>query len=136
MRCPPRWTAVAQLLGISQHIVERYVAGQLKRPRRELRDRIGRDEGGAGSAGETRVPVHVRPAPAQHVRSGRRRSANGPSGKLRRPCRIRVRVLRRSPGSNGPVSCHPPPPAPLATPRVPSAGTPSAWRRCAAGRTW
>ncbi|MFH8342739.1 telomere-protecting terminal protein Tpg [Streptomyces sp. AM6-12] len=35
--------AVAQLLGISQRTVERYVTGQLKRPRRELRDRMERE---------------------------------------------------------------------------------------------
>ncbi|MFF8910968.1 telomere-protecting terminal protein Tpg [Streptomyces olivaceoviridis] len=35
--------AAAQALGISQRTVERYVAGKLKRPRRELRDRIERE---------------------------------------------------------------------------------------------
>ncbi|GAA2607711.1 MULTISPECIES: telomere-protecting terminal protein Tpg [Streptomyces] len=35
--------AVAQLLGISQRTVERYVKGQLKRPRPELRDRMERE---------------------------------------------------------------------------------------------
>ncbi|MFI5688371.1 telomere-protecting terminal protein Tpg [Streptomyces sp. NPDC051636] len=36
-------TATAQALGISQRTVERYVAGKLKRPRRELRERIERE---------------------------------------------------------------------------------------------
>jgi hypothetical protein len=35
--------AVAQLLGVSQRTVERYVAGRLKRPRRELRERMERE---------------------------------------------------------------------------------------------
>ncbi|MET9995252.1 XRE family transcriptional regulator [Streptomyces mutabilis] len=35
--------AVAQLLGVSQRTVERYVKGQLKRPRRELRERMERE---------------------------------------------------------------------------------------------
>lgn len=35
--------AVAQLLGISQRTVERYVAGRLKRPRRDLRERLERE---------------------------------------------------------------------------------------------
>ncbi|MFD0052684.1 telomere-protecting terminal protein Tpg [Streptomyces sp. NPDC005047] len=35
--------AVARLLGISQRTVERYVKGQLKRPRPELRDRMERE---------------------------------------------------------------------------------------------
>ncbi|MFD6415159.1 telomere-protecting terminal protein Tpg [Streptomyces sp. NPDC060194] len=35
--------AVAALLGISQRTVERYVKGQLKRPRAELRDRIAQE---------------------------------------------------------------------------------------------
>ncbi|MFE9360370.1 telomere-protecting terminal protein Tpg [Streptomyces olivaceoviridis] len=35
--------AAAQALGISQRTVERYVSGKLKRPRRELRDRIERE---------------------------------------------------------------------------------------------
>ncbi|MFE1198461.1 telomere-protecting terminal protein Tpg [Streptomyces olivaceoviridis] len=35
--------AAAQALGVSQRTVERYVKGQLKRPRRELRDRIERE---------------------------------------------------------------------------------------------
>jgi hypothetical protein len=35
--------AVAQVLGVSQRTVERYVAGQLKRPRRDLRERIERE---------------------------------------------------------------------------------------------
>ncbi|MFJ4329147.1 telomere-protecting terminal protein Tpg [Streptomyces tricolor] len=34
---------VAQALGVSQRTVERYVKGQLKRPRRDLRDRIERE---------------------------------------------------------------------------------------------
>ncbi|MEU9446974.1 helix-turn-helix domain-containing protein [Streptomyces sp. NPDC048304] len=34
---------VAQLLGISQRTVERYVAGTIKRPRPELRERIDRE---------------------------------------------------------------------------------------------
>ncbi|MEV5319249.1 XRE family transcriptional regulator [Streptomyces sp. NPDC052687] len=35
--------AAAQALGISQRTVERYVKGQLKRPRRDLRDRMERE---------------------------------------------------------------------------------------------
>ncbi|MFI0915348.1 telomere-protecting terminal protein Tpg [Streptomyces abikoensis] len=35
--------AAAQALGISQRTVERYVVGKLKRPRRELRERIERE---------------------------------------------------------------------------------------------
>lgn len=35
--------AVAELLGVSQRTVERYVAGKLKRPRRDLRERIERE---------------------------------------------------------------------------------------------
>ncbi|MGQ5640811.1 MULTISPECIES: telomere-protecting terminal protein Tpg [unclassified Streptomyces] len=35
--------AVAQLLGVSQRTVERYVAGTLKRPRPELRERMDRE---------------------------------------------------------------------------------------------
>ncbi|MET9078601.1 XRE family transcriptional regulator [Streptomyces sp. NPDC004232] len=35
--------AAAQALGISQRTVERYVVGKLKRPRRDLRDRIERE---------------------------------------------------------------------------------------------
>ncbi|MEV5343453.1 telomere-protecting terminal protein Tpg [Streptomyces sp. NPDC052773] len=35
--------AAAQVLGISQRTVERYVKGQLKRPRRDLRDRMERE---------------------------------------------------------------------------------------------
>ncbi|MCK1822464.1 XRE family transcriptional regulator [Streptomyces sp. XM83C] len=35
--------ATAQLLGISQRTVERYVKGQLKRPRQDLRDRLNRE---------------------------------------------------------------------------------------------
>ncbi|MEU6669283.1 XRE family transcriptional regulator [Streptomyces sp. NPDC046727] len=35
--------AVAQLLGVSQRTVERYVAGKLKRPRQELRARMERE---------------------------------------------------------------------------------------------
>lgn len=34
---------VADLLGVSQRTVERYVAGKLKRPRRDLRERIERE---------------------------------------------------------------------------------------------
>ncbi|MEW2403593.1 XRE family transcriptional regulator [Streptomyces sp. NPDC046862] len=34
---------VAQALGVSQRTVERYVVGKLKRPRRELRERIERE---------------------------------------------------------------------------------------------
>lgn len=35
--------AAAQVLGVSQRTVERYVVGKLKRPRRDLRDRIERE---------------------------------------------------------------------------------------------
>lgn len=35
--------AVAEALGVSQRTVERYVAGKLKRPREDLRGRIGRE---------------------------------------------------------------------------------------------
>ncbi|MEU6171807.1 XRE family transcriptional regulator [Streptantibioticus parmotrematis] len=35
--------AVAQVLGVSQRTVERYVAGKLKRPRQDLRDRLERE---------------------------------------------------------------------------------------------
>ncbi|MCX5395254.1 XRE family transcriptional regulator [Streptomyces sp. NBC_00094] len=35
--------AVAQALGVSQRTVERYVAGKLKRPRQELRERMERE---------------------------------------------------------------------------------------------
>ncbi|MEU8851928.1 XRE family transcriptional regulator [Streptomyces sp. NPDC048564] len=35
--------AAAQVLGVSQRTVERYVAGKFKRPRRELRERIERE---------------------------------------------------------------------------------------------
>jgi hypothetical protein len=35
--------AAAQVLGISQRMVERYVSGKLKRPRRDLRERIERE---------------------------------------------------------------------------------------------
>lgn len=35
--------AAAELLGVSQRTVERYVVGKLKRPRRELRERIERE---------------------------------------------------------------------------------------------
>lgn len=34
---------VAQALGISQHIFERYLKGQLKRPRQDLRSRMDRE---------------------------------------------------------------------------------------------
>ncbi|MFF7610249.1 telomere-protecting terminal protein Tpg [Streptomyces parvulus] len=37
--------AVARLLGVSRRTVERYVTGQLKRPRRELRERMEREVG-------------------------------------------------------------------------------------------
>ncbi|WP_333732564.1 telomere-protecting terminal protein Tpg [Streptomyces sp. IBSBF 3010] len=35
--------AVAEVLGVSQRTVERYVAGTLRRPRQDLRDRMGRE---------------------------------------------------------------------------------------------
>ncbi|WP_055714244.1 telomere-protecting terminal protein Tpg [Streptomyces torulosus] len=35
--------AVAELLGVSQRTVERYVAGKLKRPRKDLADRLERE---------------------------------------------------------------------------------------------
>lgn len=74
--------AVAQLLGVSQRTVERYVKGRTKRPRPELADRLARE-------------VHARWQPRVRERA-RRRAAT--TGGIMRALRHRLFRLRQAVG--------------------------------------